>query len=153
MTQHADFSRSPAPSRAARRTGALGAVLLAGALLVGSALPAAWATGPTAARATAAAAAQPLATTSSAAAGALDVAVTDISHPVSHPGDKVTIRARVTNTSDATVRQRFAAAADEDRRALVSMLSSAGVPHVALSTHGDWLRPLAMFLKRSAQAK
>ena len=57
------------------------------------------------------------------------------------------------NTSDSTVRERFATAAAEDRRALVSMLSAAGVPHVALSTQGDWLRPLAMFLKRSAQAK
>ncbi|WP_285100549.1 DUF6049 family protein [Promicromonospora sp. MEB111] len=104
MTQHADLSRSPARSRAARRTGALGAVLLAGAVLVGSALPPAAATGPTAARTPAdTAAAQPLATTSSAAAGSLDVAVTDISHPVSHPGDEVTIRAKVTNTSDATV--------------------------------------------------
>ena len=34
--------------------------------------------------------------------------------------------------------------------ALVRELSSAGVPHVALSTEGDWLRPLAGFLKRSA---
>jgi uncharacterized protein (DUF58 family) len=57
------------------------------------------------------------------------------------------------NTSDSTVRQRFAAAAAEERRALVSTLSAAGVPHVALSTEGDWLRPLAMFLKRSAQAR
>ena len=32
------------------------------------------------------------------------------------------------------------------------MLSSLGVPHVALSTEGDWLRPLAGFLKRSAAA-
>ncbi|MFI2361457.1 DUF6049 family protein [Promicromonospora sp. NPDC019610] len=103
MTQHADFSRSPARNRAARRTGALGAVLLAGALLVGSALPTASATGPTAARTTAdAAATRPLATTE-AAAGSLDVAITDISHPVSHPGDEVTIRAKVTNTSSATV--------------------------------------------------
>lgn len=103
MTKHADFSRSPARNRAARRTGALGAVLLAGTLLVGSALPAAWATGSAAARTTAdAAVTQPLATTS-AAAGSLDVAVTDISHPVSHPGDEVTIRAKVTNTSDAAV--------------------------------------------------
>ena len=104
MTQHADLSRSPARSRAARRTGALGAVLLAGAVLVGSALPPAAATGPTTTRAAAdATVTQPLATTTSAEAGALDVAVTDISHPVSHPGDEVTIRAKVTNTSDAAV--------------------------------------------------
>jgi uncharacterized protein (DUF58 family) len=67
--------------------------------------------------------------------------------------DPETGRGLRVNTSDATVRQRFAAAADEDRRALVTMLSSAGVPHVALSTQGDWLRPLAMFLKRSAHAR
>ena len=57
------------------------------------------------------------------------------------------------NTSDSTVREHFANVAAEDRRALVSTLNAAGVPHVALSTEGDWLRPLAMFLKRSAQAK
>jgi len=31
----------------------------------------------------------------------------------------------------------------------VRLLASAGVRHVALSTQGDWLRPLAAFLKRS----
>lgn len=104
MKQQPDPSRSPARSRAARRTGTFGAVLLAGAVLVGSALPPAAATGPTPARATTnAVVTEPLATTTSAEAGALDVAVTDISHPVAHPGDKVTIRAEVTNTSDATV--------------------------------------------------
>src|SRR5579862_2133974 len=56
------------------------------------------------------------------------------------------------DTSDTLVRQRFAVAADEERRSLVRLLTSIGVPHVALSTEGDWLRPLAMFLRRSAQA-
>ena len=37
----------------------------------------------------------------------------------------------------------------DERRQLVTMLSSAGVRHVALSTEGDWLRPLAAFLRRS----
>ena len=32
------------------------------------------------------------------------------------------------------------------------MLSSAGVRHVALSTEGDWLRPLAAFLRRARRA-
>ena len=32
---------------------------------------------------------------------------------------------------------------------LVTMLASVGVPHIALSTQGDWLRPLAAFLSRS----
>jgi len=56
------------------------------------------------------------------------------------------------DTSDPVVRQRFAVAADEERRSLVRMLTSIGVPHVALSTEGDWFRPLAMFLRRSAHA-
>jgi uncharacterized protein (DUF58 family) len=56
------------------------------------------------------------------------------------------------DTSDVRVRERFAAAAAEERRGLVTMLASVGVPHVALSTEGDWLRPLAQFLRRSDQA-
>ena len=35
------------------------------------------------------------------------------------------------------------------REGLVRLLASAGVRHTALSTDGDWLRPLAMFLKRT----
>jgi hypothetical protein len=31
----------------------------------------------------------------------------------------------------------------------VRLLASAGVRHTALSTEGDWLRPLAAFLKRA----
>jgi hypothetical protein len=57
------------------------------------------------------------------------------------------------NTSDAGLRERFAVAAAEERRQLVTLLSSVGVPHVALSTEGDWLRPLASFLRRSDRAK
>lgn len=67
--------------------------------------------------------------------------------------DPETGKALRVNTSDSTVRRRFAAAADEERRSLVSLLASAGVPHVALSTQGDWLRPLAMFLRMSARAQ
>ena len=51
--------------------------------------------------------------------------------------------------ADRNLRERFAVAAAEERTGLVRMLSSAGVRHVALSTEGDWLRPLAAFLKRS----
>jgi uncharacterized protein (DUF58 family) len=54
------------------------------------------------------------------------------------------------DTSDRRLRERFAAAAADERRGLVRLLSSVGVRHVALSTEGDWLRPLAAFLKRSA---
>jgi hypothetical protein len=35
----------------------------------------------------------------------------------------------------------------------VTVLAAAGVRHVALSTSGDWLRPLATFLRRSATAR
>jgi uncharacterized protein (DUF58 family) len=53
------------------------------------------------------------------------------------------------DTSSRRLRDRFAAAAAEERRSLATLFSSVGVPHVALSTEGDWLRPLAEFLKRS----
>jgi len=53
------------------------------------------------------------------------------------------------DTSDARLRRRFAAAALDERRALTRTLAGAGVRHVALSTEGDWLRPLAAFLRRS----
>jgi uncharacterized protein (DUF58 family) len=53
------------------------------------------------------------------------------------------------DTGDAGLRTRFAAAAHDERAGLVRLLGSAGVRHVALSTQGDWLRPLAAFLKRS----
>ncbi|HEX6762623.1 MAG TPA: DUF58 domain-containing protein [Gaiellaceae bacterium] len=52
------------------------------------------------------------------------------------------------DTGDRALRERFAAAAADERRALVTMLASAGVRHVALGTEGDWLRPLAGFLRR-----
>ena len=52
------------------------------------------------------------------------------------------------DTGDARLRTRFAAAATEERAGLVRLLASAGVRHTALSTQGDWLRPLAAFLKR-----
>jgi uncharacterized protein (DUF58 family) len=52
------------------------------------------------------------------------------------------------DTSDRRLRERFAAAAAGERRALVASLAQAGVRHVPLSTEGDWLRPLAAFLRR-----
>ncbi len=57
------------------------------------------------------------------------------------------------DTSDRKLRERFAAAAAGERAALVSSLASAGVRHVALSTEGDWLRPLAAFLRRRDRAR
>ncbi len=56
------------------------------------------------------------------------------------------------DTSDRRLRERFAAAAAVERRALVAALASAGVRHVALSTEGDWLRPLAAFVRRKERA-
>jgi uncharacterized protein (DUF58 family) len=56
------------------------------------------------------------------------------------------------DTSDHGLRERFAAAAAGERRALVASLASAGVRHVALSTEGDWLRPLTAFLRRTDRA-
>jgi uncharacterized protein (DUF58 family) len=56
------------------------------------------------------------------------------------------------DTGDRRLRERFAAAAATERQALVAALASVGVRHVALSTDGDWLRPLAAFLRRRERA-
>jgi uncharacterized protein (DUF58 family) len=53
------------------------------------------------------------------------------------------------DTRDARLRARFAAAAAEERSGLARTLGSLGVRHVVLSTSGDWLRALAVFLRRS----
>lgn len=52
------------------------------------------------------------------------------------------------DTRSRRLRERFAAAAGEERSAVARELSSLGVRHHVLSTHGDWLRSLAGFLKR-----
>ena len=52
------------------------------------------------------------------------------------------------DTSNARLRERFAAAAAEERSGLARMLASLGVGHVVLWTSGDWLRTLAAFLRR-----
>jgi uncharacterized protein (DUF58 family) len=57
------------------------------------------------------------------------------------------------DTGDRRLRERFATAASEERRALAASLASAGVGHVALSTEGDWLRPLAAFLRRGRRTR
>jgi uncharacterized protein (DUF58 family) len=51
------------------------------------------------------------------------------------------------DTGDRRVRERFATAAADERRALAALLTTAGVQHVAVSTQGDWLRRLAAFLR------
>ena len=63
--------------------------------------------------------------------------------------DPETGRQLVVDTGDPEVRAQFEDAAATERRAVETMLAGVGVPHVALSTDGDWLRPLAGFLGRS----
>jgi uncharacterized protein (DUF58 family) len=53
------------------------------------------------------------------------------------------------DTRNAKLRKRFAEAAAEERSGLARVLTSLGVRHVVLSTSGDWLRPLALFLRRA----
>jgi uncharacterized protein (DUF58 family) len=52
------------------------------------------------------------------------------------------------DTRNARLRARFADAAAEERRGLVRTLAGFGVRHTMLSTSGDWLRSLALFLKK-----
>jgi uncharacterized protein (DUF58 family) len=52
------------------------------------------------------------------------------------------------DTRNAKLRSRFAQAAAEERRGVERTLTSLGVRHVVLTTAGDWLRPLAVFLRR-----
>jgi uncharacterized protein (DUF58 family) len=50
------------------------------------------------------------------------------------------------NTRNATLRRRFQAEAAAEREDVARELRSLGVPHVVLSTSGDWLRTLVAFL-------
>jgi uncharacterized protein (DUF58 family) len=52
------------------------------------------------------------------------------------------------DTRSERLRGRFAAAAAAERETLARALSSAGAGHVVLTTSGDWLRALAVFLRR-----
>jgi uncharacterized protein (DUF58 family) len=52
------------------------------------------------------------------------------------------------DTSRRKLRERFATAAADERAELARELREAAVEHVVLGTDGDWLRPLAGFLKR-----
>jgi uncharacterized protein (DUF58 family) len=52
------------------------------------------------------------------------------------------------DTGSATLRERFAAAAAEERSGVSRVLFALAVPHLVLTTAGDWLRPLAAFLAR-----
>jgi uncharacterized protein (DUF58 family) len=52
------------------------------------------------------------------------------------------------DTRSAKLRARFAAAAAAERDEVARTLVSAGARHVVLTTSGDWLRSLAVFLRR-----
>jgi uncharacterized protein (DUF58 family) len=58
----------------------------------------------------------------------------------------------IVNTADPELRGSFAQQAADERLDLVRRLNSLGVGHVALSTEGDWFRPLALFLRRGDRA-
>ncbi len=57
------------------------------------------------------------------------------------------------DTSRRRLRERFAEAAEQDRAALTRALASLGVPHLTLSTEGDWLRPFAAFVERERRRR
>jgi uncharacterized protein (DUF58 family) len=52
------------------------------------------------------------------------------------------------DTRDRRLRARFAAAAADEHTGLARALASLGVRHTVLTTSGDWLRSLALFLGR-----
>jgi uncharacterized protein (DUF58 family) len=56
------------------------------------------------------------------------------------------------NTSRRKVRERFAAAAAQEREEVARAVRSTGADHVVLSTEGDWLRGLAGHLRRGEAA-
>ncbi|MGZ4412224.1 MAG: DUF58 domain-containing protein, partial [Gaiellaceae bacterium] len=52
------------------------------------------------------------------------------------------------NSGDRALRARFADAAERERQLVESAIASTGARHVVLSTEGEWLRRLALFLRR-----
>ena len=56
------------------------------------------------------------------------------------------------DTRSEKLRRRFADAAAAERASLAHSFSSTGVRHVVLSTSGDWLRDLVVFLRRRSAA-
>jgi hypothetical protein len=107
MTQHPDISRRPGPRRAALRTGTMSAIVLAAMLFVGSASVPATAgpssTGPASPATDIAAEDVGAVPAAPSDQGTVGVSIIEISHPVAQPGDDVTIRARITNNTDAAV--------------------------------------------------
>jgi len=53
------------------------------------------------------------------------------------------------DTRSRRLRERFAVAAQAERAQVARNFISVGVRHVVLTTSGDWLRPLVVFLRRS----
>ncbi|MBM2823881.1 MAG: hypothetical protein HW413_2627, partial [Thermoleophilia bacterium] len=53
------------------------------------------------------------------------------------------------DTRSRRLRERFAVAAAAERAEVARTFGSAGVRHVVLTTSGDWLRALVVFLRRS----
>jgi uncharacterized protein (DUF58 family) len=67
--------------------------------------------------------------------------------------DPETGRQIVVNTSRRKVRERFRAAAAEERADVAAALRRAGADHLVLSTDGDWLRDLAVHLRRAEHVR
>jgi uncharacterized protein (DUF58 family) len=67
--------------------------------------------------------------------------------------DPETGRQIVVNTSRRKVRERFKAAAAEERADVAAALRRAGADHLVLSTAGDWLRDLAAHLRRAEHVR
>jgi uncharacterized protein (DUF58 family) len=57
------------------------------------------------------------------------------------------------DTGRRRVRERFAAVAEAERADLAHELASLGVPHLVLSTSGDWLRSFAAFISREGRRR
>jgi len=55
------------------------------------------------------------------------------------------------DSRSARLRSRFATAAAAERAEVARTLAAAGARHVVLSTSGDWLRSLALFLRKGLQ--
>jgi uncharacterized protein (DUF58 family) len=55
------------------------------------------------------------------------------------------------DTRSERLRARFAAAAAEERAQVARTLAAAGARHIVLNTSGDWLRSLAVFLRRGSR--
>jgi uncharacterized protein (DUF58 family) len=67
--------------------------------------------------------------------------------------DPETGRKAHVDTARRRLRERFAEAAADERAALARELASLGVPHLVLSTAGDWLRQFSSFFARERRRR